>query len=120
MAKQTFKIKHYDLYPIFRLVLLDGTDPVDLTLATEARLLLSSRNTGLKVNASMTITDQTDPDNIGLVTYAWQIGDTDTVGSFNGEIQVLWPGQIPQTFPASGYFNVIIGKDLNNGPTESS
>lgn len=120
MANKKFNIKHYDLLPVFRLVCLDGDVPVDLTLATEARLLLSNRNTGLKVDAVMEVADQSDPDNHGLCTYQWVTGDTDTLGTYSGEIQVLWPGQAPQTFPAKGYFTVIIGKDLNNGPTESS
>lgn len=116
MANKKFPMKHYDLYPVLQITLLDGTDPVDLTLATEARLLLSSRNTGLKVNAVMTILDQTVSANKGIVQYAWHHGDTDTLGTFIGEIQVLWPGSIPQTFPASGYFTVIISRDLNSGP----
>lgn len=114
MATQKFNLKQYDLLPNLRLTLLDGTTPVDLTLASEARLLLKNR-TGLLVDAVMDIADQEDEDLVGVVEYEWQEGDTSTLGTLQGEVQVLWPGQIPQTFPAKGYFAVIVNRDL--GPT---
>jgi hypothetical protein len=106
-----FNIKQDDLLPVFRVQLLDGTNPVDLTSATAVRLMLSNRAQGLKVDALMTPLAQ-EGDTLGMVEYEWQEGDTDTIGSFNGEIQVLWPGQLPQTFPAKGYFRVLVNRDL--------
>ncbi len=113
MATEKFNLKQYDLLPSLRITLLDGSTPVDLTLASEARLLLKNR-TGLLVDALMDISAQTG-ETVGVVEYEWQSGDTDTLGTLQGEVQVLWPGQIPQTFPAKGYFNVIVNRDL--GPT---
>jgi hypothetical protein len=115
MAK-VFNMKQYDLLPVLRLTLLDGSDPVDLTLASEVRLLMKSRAAGLKVDSVMTKLAQ-ENDTLGQVEYEWQEGDTDTLGSYQGEVQVLWPGQLPQTFPAKGYFKININRDLNLGPT---
>lgn len=109
---ETFFIKQHDLEPGLEVQLLSGTDPVNLTQASSARLLMYSRKTGLKVAGAMTITDQTVTANTGVVTYAWQAGDTDTVGIFNAEIQVDWPASRPQTFPAHQYFTVDVQKDL--------
>jgi hypothetical protein len=114
-----FDLKQYDLRPVLRIRLLDGSVPIDLTLTSEVRLLLKNRAAGLKVNAVMTKLDQTDDATVGFVEYTWQEGDTDTLGTFQGEIQVLWPGQVPQTFPGKGYFQVSINRDLNEGPVES-
>lgn len=112
MATTKHNVKQFDLLPVFRMQLLNGTTPVDLTLASEARLLLKSRATGLKVDQVMEIQDQMDDDLIGVVEYAWQDGDTDTLGTFQGEVQVLWPGQLPQTFPAKGYFTINVNREL--------
>lgn len=109
---ETFYIKQHDLEPVLELQLLSGTVPVDLTQAESAFFLMSSRKTGLKASGAMTITDQSLPANVGVVRYAWQAGDTNTVGDFNAEVQVLWPADKPQTFPAHEYFTVSIGKDL--------
>lgn len=34
----------------------------------------------------------------------WQAGDTDRPGLINGQVEVMWPGDKPQTFP----FNTTI------------
>lgn len=119
----TFRIKQHDLKPSLQVVLLSDmpqqdpglppqSNPVNLTQATAARLLMSSRRTGLKVSGAMTIADQSVVANLGLVTYDWQAGDTDTVGQFDAEIEVTWPTGKPQTFPANQYFTVDVQKDL--------
>lgn len=113
-------LKQYDLLPVLRMTLLDGETPVNLTLASEVRLLLKNRTTGLKVDAVMEVLDQDDDDTVGQVQYEWQEGDTDTIGSFQGEVQVLWPGGLPQTFPSRGYLKININRDLNLGPTGES
>ncbi len=112
MANTKFIIKQHDLEPPLRVTLLDGTEAVDLSAVSEVRFLMKSRSTGLKVDDVMTVEDQSNPDNWGKVSYTWQSGDTDTVGTFTGEIQVMWIGSRPQTFPANKYFTIDIQKDL--------
>lgn len=109
---ETFYMKQHDLEPNLELQLLSGADPVDLSQATAVQFLMSSRKTGLKVSGAMTIADQTAPTTLGVVTYAWRSGDTDTVGVFSAEVQVIWPTNKPQTFPADQYFTVNVQKDL--------
>lgn len=116
MATIRFDLKQFDLRPVLRIRLLDGITPVNLTTASEVRLLLKNRATGLKVNAVMTKLNQADAATVGFVEYTWLPGDTNTLGTFQGEIQVLWAGGQPQTFPAKGYFTIAINRDLNLGP----
>lgn len=110
----TFIIKQHDLLPKLSLTLVEGVDPVDLSLATSARLLVRSLATGLKVNAVMTVLDQNVPANKGKVEYTWTGTDTDTVGKYKAEVEILWPGNKPQTFPANKYFVVDVQNDLTD------
>lgn len=119
MATTTMNMKQYDLYPSFRTRLTDiDGNAVDLTDATEVRLLVKNRTAGLKVDATMTKLDQDDDP--GVVEYNWEAGDTDTLGSFQVEIEVTFPGNLPQTFPGKGYCKLNINRDLNAGPVQES
>lgn len=114
MANTTFHMKQDDRYPVLRVTLLDGSgNPVDLTVAASAKFIMSSRSAGVVIDAAMTILDQTNSANLGIVQYAWQSGDTANVGSYNGEVEVTWPGSLDQTFPANGYFKIIIEASLD-------
>lgn len=110
----TFYIKQHDLLPKLVVTLLEGETPVDLTLATSARFLMRNILAGLKVTAVADVLDQTNPDNLGKVSYTWAGLDTDTVGKFNGEIEITWPGGKTQTFPAHKYFTVDVQNDLTD------
>lgn len=107
-----YVIKQNDLEPSFEVQLLDGTTPVDLTSAVDVLFLMKSRKTGIKATGTMVVADQTVADNRGIVRYDWQTGDTDTVGSFNAEVQVTWPTGRPQTFPANQYVLIDVQRDL--------
>lgn len=117
MANTQFTIKQHDLLPSLVVTLLDDDTAVDLTTAISARFLMRSLATGLKVSALMSVLDQTDADNLGKVSYDWQALDTDTVGTYNAEVEIIWPGDRPQTFPAAKtlkYFKVVIQNDLTD------
>ena len=108
-----FVMKRGDLLPDF-VALLYGADNllVDLTAATNVKLALKYQ-TGS--TTPLLLTMAADPDRLGRCTYAWQPGDTDTPGIFNGEIIVSWGGRA-QTFPTEGYFTVQIVDDLESHP----
>lgn len=112
---EVFHIKRHDLRPPLRLQLLSDGVPVDLSNAGSARLVMGSVR-GVKVDGPVTILEQTG-ETVGIVEYDWQDGDTDTTGTFSAEVEVLWAGQVPETFPADSYFKVKVVKDLNDGPT---
>lgn len=109
---ERFIIKQHDLKPDLQVRLLSGTDPVDLTPAVSARLLMTNRQTGAPLGGAAVIEDQTVPANHGLVRYPWQDGDTAVAGDYIAEVEVTWPGNKAQTFPADQYFLITIQKDL--------
>lgn len=103
-------VKRGDLEPSISVVLDDAGTPVDLTVATAVRFLMTDAAGAVIVDRAMTKGNQTtDP---GLVTMAWQAADTDAAGVFSGEVEVMWPGNRPQTFPGNGYLNILILADL--------
>ena len=104
-----YSLKRNDLEPPFEVVLSDGRGVVDLTTAVKVRFIMRNR-AGVKVNAPMEIVTGRE---VGLVSYAWQLGDTDTTGTYQAEVQVEWPNARPQTFPGDGYMKVQILKDLD-------
>jgi hypothetical protein len=110
---EIFYIKRHDRLPALRLTLLDDETPVDLTNAGTIRLLMFNLAAGLKVDAEVIKLTQTG-DTLGQVEYTWVDDDTDTVGSYKAEVEVMWPGSVRQTFPASGYFTIKVTKDLND------
>lgn len=108
MARLIHRMKQHDLEPQLRLVVLDGTVPVDLTNAAAVVLIVR----GVIDRAPMTKhADQTN--HRGEVSYDWQAGDTDTVGEFDLEVEAMWPGTRPQTFPVKGYAVLIVEDDLD-------
>ena len=48
-----------------------------------------------------------------IVRYKWAAGDTDTVGSFDVQWEITWPGSEPQTVPTKGFYTVTVYDDLN-------
>jgi hypothetical protein len=106
----TFRIKQNDLEPSLRVQLLDLDDPVTtLGTATAIRCIVTTRD-GLTelVNRAMSVVDAPN----GWVELVWQAGDTTTLGTFRFEVEVMWPGARPQTFPVAGYGRLVVHDDL--------
>lgn len=101
-----FVIKQNDQRPYFRVQLTSNDAPVSLTGATSAKFIMKQGAT-TKVTATAQIIDAPN----GIVQYAWAAADTNTAGTYNAEIEILW-GTERQTFPSSGYFAITIEADL--------
>lgn len=108
----TFKLKRYDRLPPLDVQLVSDIGPVDLSSAQSVKFLMRDVDKTIVVNSPMTVIDAPS----GHVRYLWGSGDTDVIGSYKAEIQVIWSGGLPQTFPASSYFRVKIYEDIDNGP----
>lgn len=96
------KMYQNDLKPDY-VVQLTDVDPdgtiteVDLTTATAVRVI------GVLVPTGGVAEDKfdrpaTSADSGGLVMMEWEVGDTDTLGLLSTEVEVMWPGDKPQTF----------------------
>lgn len=105
----SFYIKQNDTSPSLRSFLRDGDgDPIDLTGATVKFLMRPIGGTTLKINDSAVIVTALS----GLVQYEWEVGDTDTVGSYQAEFEVTYTGGDVETFPNNGYIRVEVTDDL--------
>ncbi len=108
----TFKMKRYDRLPPLDVQLVSDVGPVDLTTATSVKFLMRDVDKTVVINSPMTVINAS----LGQVRYMWAAGDTDVIGSFKAEIEVIWSGNLAQTFPAASYFRVKIYEDINSGP----
>lgn len=108
----TLSLKKDDLEPKFIATLrnADGT-PVDLTNATSVSLIVKQQGGTKYFKASGSFVDKAN----GVVSYTWASGNTDTVGTFQMEWEVLWPGlpARPETFPSTGYDMLVVGASLD-------
>lgn len=109
----TFPMKRGDLVPAITATLYQkvGTaaqTPIDLTTALSVKFAMRNRNTRVKeVDALASVVSPA----VGSVSYQWVPGDTDTVGHYDCEWQIMWPTG-PQTVPGAGYDIIEISEDI--------
>ena len=116
MAKQegedslmAFRIKTNDTSPKLAVTLEDANSvPVNISGSTVRFHMKALGATSLKVDAPMTITNATG----GIVEYSWVSSDTNTAGTYYGEVEVTYTDSAVETFPNNGYFTIVITKDL--------
>ena len=105
-----FKIKTNDTSPKMTVDLADGSGAAVSLLGSTARFHMKKYGaTSLKIDADADITNAAG----GRVEYSWAVGDTDTAGTYYGEIEVTYGDGTVETFPNNGYFTVIIQEDLD-------
>lgn len=103
-----FYIKQHDLEPPLEIDVSGSSG--DLT-GVDSWTVTGSRN-GVEVfSGTGEFTPGSTPQT-GTVKYAWQTGDTDTIGSMDVEAVAMWPGDRPQTFPPKKYCRVMVSKSL--------
>ena len=106
---QTFTIKQNDRLPELVATCLVAGLPADLTLAVGVEFHMRAAGGGVaKVDAAAVVVNPTG----GIVKYAWAAGDTDTVGEFEGEFEVMWSGSRTETFPNVDNILITIVDDL--------
>lgn len=105
-----FRIKTNDTGPVLGLTLTSSSGvAVNLAGASARFHMKKYGETSLKVQEDATITDTSG----GLVEYVWQSGDTDTAGTYYGEVEITYGDASVETFPNAGYFTIIIQEDLD-------
>lgn len=102
---QLFQSKQGDTVPAIRSTLLraDGS-PADLSTAVSVRFVMSleGAQTAKVDEPAVVIGDPAE----GVVEYAWQAADVDTVAEYLNEWVVEWPGGGTTRFPRPGYDRV--------------
>lgn len=106
----TLQMKKDDLEPKYIATLrnADGT-VVDLTNATSVSLIVKQQGGTKNFKSAGSFEDRIN----GVVSYTWASGNSDTVGTFQMEWEVIWPTSRPETFPSAGYDTLIIGASLD-------
>lgn len=98
------RIKRGDTLPSLVIDLSGDAGPVDLTAATQIKVL-GVRDGSVAVNRSA------DGDAAGAVTMDWTT-ETAAAGLIGFEVEVTWPGGKKQTFPADGLVYAEVTPDL--------
>lgn len=98
------RITRGDLEPDLVVTCYDGTTPVDLTTATAITMV------GVLDGSTLFRREVANSGADGVITLPWEAGDTDTAGELALEVEVVWPGNRPQTFPVGD--KVVIVPDL--------
>ena len=112
-----FQIKQNDRRPYleFQLLEADGTTPLDVSGADQVTFIMrKSGSEEPEVNAACTEIDWV----LGQGLYEWAEGDTQEVGTFQAEWEILWPGDERQTVPVDTYYSVIVIDDLGDAVSE--
>lgn len=105
-----FRIKTNDTSPKLAVTLTNSSgNAINLSGCTARFHMKAYGQSGLKVQSSATITDAPN----GVVEYAWSGTDTDTAGTYYGEVEITYGDGSVETFPNNGYFTVIIKEDLD-------
>jgi len=105
-----FRIKTNDTSPKLGLTLTSSSgSAVSLSGASVRFHMKKYGASTLKVDSAATITNASS----GVIEYAWQSEDTDTAGSYYGEVEVTYGDGTVETFPNNGYFTIIIQEDLD-------
>lgn len=105
----TIFMKRNDRLPVAQFTLKDAFGAAVNIAGMTAKFIVCSRATqAIKVNAAATITDGVN----GKCEYAWNVGDTDTAGTYDGEVEVTDAAGKKMTFPNSEHIEVIITGDI--------
>tara|TARA_B110000444_G_scaffold249248_1_gene274124 strand:- start:353 stop:676 length:324 start_codon:yes stop_codon:yes gene_type:complete len=105
-----FRIKTNDTSPKLQVTLQDANgNSIGLNGASARFHMKAVGSDVLKIDASVTITNATS----GVVVYTWLAADTNTSGTYYGEIEVTYGDGAIETFPNNSYFTIIIREDLD-------
>jgi hypothetical protein len=105
-----FSIQKDDRLPAFQTTLTVNGQPLDLKLATSVAFVMRPLAGGtLKVNAAAAVIVTPAA---GVVRYDWAVGDTDTVGSYQAQWKITWPGSKIQRVPTLVFHTVDVTTNL--------
>lgn len=107
--------KRGDLEPALYLDVSDPTEVADLTTAVSWRLLgrLRDATSNLITDTNPTVTVDPAAKWKAVVKHTWVSGETATAGVLLFEVEAMFPGGRPQTFPVGGFIAVRIHDDLS-------
>jgi len=105
----TFYIKQNDTSPDLQVTCKDyeGT-VVNVSGATVNFHMRNKQTREVQVDGVGSIVDGA----AGQVKYSWSAGDTDTVGGFDAEFEIIYSDSSVETFPNNGFITVVVLDDI--------
>lgn len=100
MIATNLEMRRGDLKPDLVLYLDDDSGPIPVSIAVSASIV-AWKNGALLFKRNAVIAED------GQVTYEWQVGDTSTPGTLTVEVEIIWPGNKPQTIRAAGVVKIL-------------
>lgn len=108
--------KRGDLEPKLIIDVWDGNSPAaNLTLVSTWRIIARMRGAAVPLFIDTTAVFTPDPSgdtSRGYLTHIWLAGQTDTPGVIELEVEAMWPGARPQSFPNSGFDTITIADSI--------
>jgi hypothetical protein len=102
-------MKKGDLKPDLQVTCTSNNSGVDLTTATTVQFVCRKEG----ATSVFFTRNATSVSAQGVATYAWQAGDTDTVGRLLFEVVATWTGSKPQHYPPESSLPVDITPSLS-------
>jgi hypothetical protein len=111
MPHVQFSIKQGDTAPALEGICRDGFgSPVNLTGATVLFKMRLAPAGAVKIaSGAMGAVGNVV---LGRQKYSWSTSDTDTAGTYEGEVQATFSDGRIRTFPPDGYFTIEITDDI--------
>lgn len=103
-----FTIKQHDQLPELVVTLTDAAQSIVNIAGATVRFIMSIKGGANIIDAPATIVNAST----GQVKYTWVEGDTDNVGTYNGEFEVLFGDGRAETFPNTKYIVIKVFADL--------
>lgn len=103
-----------DLEPPLIIELSAPDAAVDISTATAVRVIGRDDTRNIIFDRAPTDTEVTG--DISVVTMNLQSGDTDERGAIQVEVEVMWPGNRPQTFRPFDVLDVVTDFDIEDIP----
>ncbi|MEO1108247.1 MAG: hypothetical protein AAFX90_10025 [Pseudomonadota bacterium] len=104
---ETFTIKRGDTSPGIKYQLTLASDQTLVGAGALFKMKGINDDTA-KVNASATVDDVNN-----ILTYDWDLVDTDTADIFEAEFEVTYADTKKETFPNDGYLQIEVVADLD-------
>jgi hypothetical protein len=107
--------KKGDLEPKLIIDVWDDNIPAaNLALVSSWRIIARMRGAAstLFIDVAPVFTIDPNDNSKGYLTHTWLAGQTDTPGVIELEVEAMWPGARPQSFPNGGYTTITIGEAM--------
>mgnify|MGYP001562053329 CR=1 FL=1 len=108
----SMEMKRGDLEPDLVVVVEDAAGLANLNLVVSWRIIGKLHGVLVVNGAPTTVVVDSGNSAKATISRAWVSGETAVTGDMQVEVEAMWPGARPQTFPASGYGVVRIHADL--------